>query len=210
MKYSFLLFLVWLILGSCTPKALSYLNTENANLSSYRTYRLLNTKLERTNLSKEGRAILDILETEINEQMRKRGYELSNLNPDLLLRYEISTNIQTNVNQNFNPYGAPMSTSTFRESVIIVDLMDAEKRKMFWQASYDMEDQSRQLQREQATEAAVHEIFYTYPHMARTDSTNEELADFKAGRKALKVKHKQEKKEAKKQEKALKKEQRRK
>lgn len=191
--------------ASCTPKALSYFNKEAADFEDYKTYRLLNTKLERTNLSKEGREILDILEQEIKEEMNKRGYELSNLDPDILLRYEISTNLQTANNRNFGPYGPPVSSRTYRESVIILDMMDAERRKMFWQGSYDMEDQSRQLKREQATESAISEIFYTYPYKAESGERHEELADYKAGRKALKAQHKREKKEAKKRLKEAKK-----
>ena len=68
-----------IVLVGCAPKALTYLNEEEAKFKQYKTYRLLNTKLERTNLSKDGREILDIVEYAIRGKMKERGYEESNL-----------------------------------------------------------------------------------------------------------------------------------
>ena len=156
-----LILLVLLAIG-CSPKALSFFLEEEAKLEQYQTYRLLNTKLERTNLSKDGREIIEIVEYAIKEKMRERGYEESNLGPDLILRYEIVTNQYGDGSANSGPFGPPVSSRTFLESLVIIDLLDAEKRKMFWQSSYDMRQESRDIRQEQAVERAVNEIFYNY------------------------------------------------
>lgn len=182
-----------------------YLNEEGAEFQNFQTYRLINTKLDRTNLSKEGRDILDILEGAIKNEMKRRGYEESNLSPDLVLRYEITTSRHTDTNVNVSPYGAPPTTSTYLESLIIIDLTDASRKKMFWQSSYDLRQESKQLKKEHATQDAVSEIFYTYPFRAGEAEPDESLADRKAGRKRIKAQRKLEKAEAKRREKELKK-----
>lgn len=191
---------------SCSPKPLSYLNEKGVPLQHFQTYRLLNTKVERTNLSKDGREILSILEESIREKMAERGYEESNLEPDLILRYEITTNQQMETSTSAGPFGPPVTSRTYMESLIIVDLMDASKRKMFWQSSFDLRKQTKDLRQEQATEFAVSEIFYSYPYRAGSAKPDPSLSDWKSGRKKLKAKHRAEKKAEKELEKQRKKE----
>lgn len=195
------LLLLAFLASSCAPKALTYLMEEGVRFQEFQTYRLINTKLERTNLSKEGREIIDVLEAQIRKEMKIRGYEESNLGPDLILRYDIATNQMTESTSNFSPYGPPVTTRTFLESVIIVDLLDARKDKMFFQASYDLKQESKQLKKEYATEDAISEIFYSYPYRAGQKKPDETLSDWKTGRKTIKARRKVEKKEAKKEEK---------
>ena len=190
-------FIVFLVVAGCSPKALTYLN-EETRFDKFQTYRLLNSKLERTNLSKEGRDIMDLLESSIKAEMSKRGYQESNLSPDLVLRYEITTNRFTSTNTGGSPFVPTISTRTYLQSVVIIDLTDASQKKMFWQSSYDLEQQSRKLKKEQATEDAISEIFYSYPYRAGQFKPDPQLADWKAGRKAIKIRRKQEKKAAKK------------
>ena len=128
-------FIVFLVVIGCSPKALTYLN-EETRFDRFQTYRLLNSKLERTNLSKEGREIMDILEASIRSEMKRRGYEESNLSPDLVLRYEISTNRFTSTNNGGGPFAPTISTRMYLQSVVILDLTDASKKKMFWQSSF--------------------------------------------------------------------------
>jgi len=174
---------------------------EGVRFQEFNTYRLINTKLERTNLSKEGREIIDVLEGRIRDEMKTRGYEESNLGPDLILRYDIATNQMTESTSNFSPYGPPVTSRTFLESVIIIDLLDASKDKMFFQASYDLKQESKQIKKEYATEDAITEIFYSFPYRAGEIKPDETLSDWKAGRKKIKVRRKAEKKAAKQEEK---------
>lgn len=204
MKSSLPVILIFLLTG-CAPKAITYFLEEEARLEQYQTYRILNTKLERTNLSKDGREVLDILELAIREKMRERGFEESNLGPDVILRYEIVTN-QFTEGSNNGPFGPPVSSRTFMESLIIIDLLDAERRKMFWQSSYDMRQENRDIKQEQAVERAVSEIFFTFPYKAGSREVDEKLADYKSGRKKLKARQKEEKKAQKKLEKQQRKE----
>jgi hypothetical protein len=196
------LILLLFVTAACSPKALTYLNEEGVRFQDLQTYRLVNTKLERTNLSKEGREIIDVLEATIRLQMKERGYEESNLGPDLILRYDIATNQRTESRSNYSPYGPPVTSRTFMESVIIIDLVDTRRDKMFWQASYDLTQQSKQLKQEQATEDAISEIFYSFPYRATTMEPDPQLADWKAGRKKIKTRRKAEKKAAKRESKA--------
>jgi hypothetical protein len=185
------------LMGACAPKAITYLN-EETKFQNYKTYRLVNPKMEKTNLSKEGREIIDIVEQTIHENMRARGYQESNLDPDLILRYELITNRQTETNRNtLNPYGyygPAFTTTTYLQSVIILDIADADKKKMIWQSSYDLRQSPRQSKKEAATEYAVAEIFYTYPYRAGQSKPDPTLADYKTGRKNLKAKQKAERK----------------
>jgi hypothetical protein len=199
MNYRIVLLL--LVLSGCAPKALTYLNEEGVKFQNFQTYRIINTKLDRTNLSKEGREIIDIVEASLRRKMKERGYEESNLGPDLILRYDISTNRQTEATTNYSPYGPPVTARTYLESLIIVDLTDAKREKMFWQGSYDLKQQSKQLKKEQATEDAVSEIFYSFPYKAGEAKPDPALADWKTGRKKIKAKRKLEKKQAKQEEK---------
>ena len=189
--------IILLLLSSCAPKALTYLNEEDVKFQNFRTYRIINTKLDRTNLSKEGREIIDLVEASLRNKMNERGYEESNLGPDLILRYDISTNRRTESTTNYTPYGPPVTSRTFLESLIIVDLTDTRRDKMFWQGSYDLRQQSKQLKKEQATEDAINEIYYSFPYRAGQAKPDPELADWKAGRKKIKTQRKLEKKEAK-------------
>jgi hypothetical protein len=195
------LVIVLLVLSGCAPKALTYLNEEGVKFQNFQTYRIINTKLDRTNLSKEGREIIDIVEASLREKMKDRGYEESNLGPDLILRYDISTNRQTESSRNYSPYGAPVTSRSYLESLIIVDLTDAKREKMFWQGSYDLKQQSKQLKKEQATEDAISEIYYSFPYRAGDAKPDPQLADWKTGRKKIKAKRKLEKKQAKQEKK---------
>ena len=185
------------VLVGCAPKAMTYFNEEEAKLENYLTYRLLNTKRERTNLSKDGREILDLIESTVRRKMKERGYEESNLSPDLILRYEIITNQRSENGTRSGVSGTPVSSRTFFESLIIIDLLDIEKRKMFWQGSFDLRQQSKPLKHEQAVESAINEIYYSYPYMAESFEPSAELSDAKTGRKQLKTRFKRQKEEEK-------------
>ncbi len=191
------LFIAFLISASCTPKAITYLN-EQVPFQTYNTYRILNTKLDRTNLSKEGRNIIDVLEFSIRKKMNDRGYQESNLSPDLILRYEISTNRYTTSSSKASPFTPTVSTKTYMESIILLDLTDTKKKKMFWQSSYDLKQQRKMIKKEQATEDAISEIFYSFPYRASQRKIDEKLADWKTGRKEIKAKRKLDKQQAKK------------
>lgn len=207
MRNRLLFLLLVFALAACAPKALTYLIEDGVKFEKFNTYRLVNTKLDRTNLSKEGRDVLDVLEKAIKQKMNERGYEESNLGPDLILRYEISTNRQTQTSTNLNPYGfgPPVNTRTYLESIVILELIDNSRDKMFWQASYDLKQQSKQLKKEYATEDAVSEMFYSFPYRAGESKPDPALADWKAGRKVIKARRKEEKKQAKLEKKASKK-----
>lgn len=170
---------------------MTYFN-EEVKFQNFSTYRILSTKVDRTNLSKKGYIILDLLEFSIREKMRVRGYQESNLSPDLILRYEISTNqYATNTNS------SPFTPNTSMKSIILLDLTDAEKKKMFWQSSYDLKQQQKKHKKEHATEDAISEIFYSFPYRAGQSEMDPKLSDWKTGRKKIRKTRKVEKKEAK-------------
>lgn len=193
-------FIVFLIATSCTPKAISYLN-EEVKFQHFNTYRLLNTKLERTNLSKKGRSNLDFLEFSIREKMKERGYLETNLSPDLILRYEIVANRQTGTNtisrSISRSISSPVSSKTTGESIILLDLTDAQHKKIFWQSSYNLKQQQKKFKKKQAIEDAISEIFYSFPYRAGQKTIDPQLADWSAGRKAIKAKRKEKKKQTK-------------
>ena len=185
-----------LVTFSCAPKAITYFH-EETDFRNFQTYRILNTKLDRTNLSKDGRDILDLLEFSIREKMKERGYQESNLSPDLILRYDISTNPNAPSNRN-NESSRSVDNRIYLESIILVELSKTRPKKMFWQSSYDLKEQRRELRHEQATEDAISEIFYSFPYRAGQRKADPKLGDWKTGRKEIKARRKKEKKTRKK------------
>lgn len=171
-KWLFCLLAVLLV--QCSPKVVNFTN-EKVDFSQFKSYRVINYKADNSQLSLKNRQIFQLLESHISSEMNRRQYALSNINPDLLVRYELISNQNTqtrNSNYNNGYYAVPIiTTSIFITSVLLVELIDLDTKKIVWQASIDLSQLDRKSDQQKIIELAVRHIFNTYLHMA--DSNNE-------------------------------------
>lgn len=161
----------WLLLFvlGCSPRIVSYINPKS-DFKSFETYRLVSSKLESKNVTPENTLLFDLIKKDILLQMDKRGYQKSNISPDLLLRYEITSNTRVetiNAQNSFsrNPFPFQVNTRTIYESVLLLELFD-NKEKLVWQGSYDLSQQKKEKKTEFAIKKAIGYIFATYPYQA--------------------------------------------
>lgn len=168
----------WLIItliatAGCNPKIVSYINPK-AKFSEFETYRLVSTKAISKNITPENNLIFDMIMKSINNEMKKRAYEVSNVSPDLTLRYEVtsSTRVETNTNQ-IAPY-PQVNSRTIYESILLIELYD-HKKKLVWQGSYDLKQQRKEKKASRLIEKAVGHIFTTYPYRAKSGEVDETL-----------------------------------
>ncbi len=181
-----------LLLSSCAPEPIAFLS-DKARFQDYESFKLLSPKLNRTNLGQNSATLIDDMEYWLRYGMRERDFEENNLSPDLILRYDLVTNRGTSTSVSPGFGYAIANTRTFLESTIILELISTETNKMIWQSSYDLSQKSGKRSRE-ATESAITDMFYTFPYRAGSKKLDEDLADFRAGRKKVKARQKAERK----------------
>ena len=101
--------------------------------------------------------------------MNRRGYQTSNVNPDLTLRYEVTSNTRVEINSNqVNPYfyqPFPVTTRTIYQSTLLLELFDS-NNKLVWQGSYDLKQEKKEKKVSKAINRAIGYIFTTYPYRA--------------------------------------------
>ncbi|MEP5104054.1 MAG: DUF4136 domain-containing protein [Ekhidna sp.] len=171
----------WLILLipfllCCSPKVVSYVN-EKAAFKNYETFRIVSAKAESTNVTPENTQIFDLIKENILNQMERREYQLSNISPDLTLRYEVtsSARVETNTNRPSAFYPSyRIYSRTIYESIILIELIN-ENKKLVWQGSYDLRQEKKEKKASRAIEKAVGHIFTTFPYKARSNQTFDEL-----------------------------------
>ncbi len=165
-----------LIGGSCSPRIVSYVNLK-APFKSFETYRLVSAKLESKNVTPENTRIFDLIKENIHQEMSRRNYQTSNVSPDLLLRYEVTSNARVETSTVQDPFlfsPTQINSRTIYESVLLLELVDQNK-KLVWQGSYDLRQQRKEKKMTRAIERAVGYIFTTYPYKAQSGNVIEEL-----------------------------------
>ncbi|WP_462249439.1 DUF4136 domain-containing protein [Ekhidna sp.] len=167
--------LVSLILSSCSPKIVSYINSK-AKFNQFESYRLVSAKADSKNLTPENTLVLDLIKSNIHKEMERRSYVISNISPDLTLRYDVasSTRVETDNNTVVGPFYTPPTSRTIYESVLLVEMFDQNK-KLVWQGSYDLGQQRKEKKVARAIEKAVGYIFTTYPYRAKSKEVDESL-----------------------------------
>ncbi len=173
MKIWFLLLLATI---SCTPKIVTYINT-NSNFKSFESYRLVSSQLESTNVAPENSFIFDLIKDHIHSQMERRNYKTSNISPDLLLRYEITSNTRVQTNTTQDPFlltPTQVNSRLIYESVLLLELYDQNK-KLVWQGSYDLKQQRKEKKTSRAIQKAIGYIFTSYPYQALSGDVVEAL-----------------------------------
>ncbi|MFY0652048.1 MAG: DUF4136 domain-containing protein [Cyclobacteriaceae bacterium] len=178
-----LLFCVGFIAASCSSsRVVQYINTE-ASFKNFNTYKIINFKTDNKEYSAEGNAFIDSVEYYISREMQMKGY---NTGPksDLLVRYELISGVESEVNYNnngyygggfgryayspfYDPYYYGPRTSRHIEGVLLLEIKERKNRKLVWQGSMDLKyskkknDNNMELMKD-----AIIQIFETYKYQA--------------------------------------------
>ncbi len=173
------LLLLFFLFG-CNQKIVHFLN-QDSNFGAFESYRLVNVKINKSELSAEGTQLLDLIESQINYHMQEvRNYISVKKNPDLILRYELVSNTSAQVNQNNTNYYYQFRSSTVQivyESIILLELMH--NNKLVWQGSYDLRQSNRQEKITRTVKEAIDLIFTTYPYRASSNEADPSLSTIK-------------------------------
>lgn len=166
--------LVFLLAFGCTPKVIQFVN-EESKFDKYETYLLLNFKVSDEELSKEGRKMIQEIESHIQAQLDARGYKVTQQKPDMLFRYDLIANNNSRTNLDTNPYSpfVTVNTRTFREASLLFELTDRKTRKLIWQGSIDLKQQHRPKKKDEELARAIMLIFDSYPYRALSNQPNE-------------------------------------
>lgn len=170
-------YFILLMLVGCSPKIVSYVN-DKASFKEFETYHLVSAKAVSNNVAPENTLIFDLIKDNILQQMDRRDYKQSNVSPDMVLRYEITSSARVERNNTGDPrlFNRPfqLNSRTIYESIILLELLDANK-KLIWQGSYDLKRQKKEKKASKAIEKAIGYIFTTYPYKALSGKEHEEL-----------------------------------
>ncbi|XOV95243.1 MAG: DUF4136 domain-containing protein [Bacteroidota bacterium] len=163
--------LAFLFAFGCNPKVIHYLN-ESAPFSGFTTYQITNVKINNADISEAGQEIIKYIESAIIGEMNRRSYKPQK-DPDLIVRYELISNQETNVNVNNYGYGGyysypyrTVSVRTFLESALLVEIINLKTKKAIWNASVDLNNYKKEKDMDEVIQKAVVTIFNTYPYKA--------------------------------------------
>lgn len=177
--------LLLVILASCSPKTVSYVNTK-ARFGDYETYRIVTAKAESENLDASNNQVLDMIKANIREQMKLRDYVESNIDPDLVLRYEITSSTRTETRSSSTYLYTPrLDIRTIHESILLLELLNR-NNKLVWQGSYDLKQEKKEQKTSRAIKNGIGYIFTTYPYRAKTRQPDEALTTFEKVKKSSK------------------------
>lgn len=182
MKY-FLILLTSLLL-SCSPKVIHFIN-DSAPFAKYKSYAVINTKSNNTTKSSDTNDLFEIIEESIVSQMNRRGYIGPKSVSDVVIRYELIRSKKTVIN-NVNPIAAqdlnfiaPLSTTSYIEGVLLVEMIDISSKKTVWQASLDLGENKRRQGDKETIDMAVSKIFDTFLYKAGSNQINEAIKENK-------------------------------
>lgn len=184
MKKWFPIFLIVISFGCTTVKVINYVN-EESSFKTYKSFAIVNYKSNDIDISAEGSKMINEIESNLENQMYRRGYEKSNSQPDVLVRYELISNQVTQTNS-ISPYANPyygispsFTSRTFLESALLVEMTDINTKKMIWQASVDMSKFDQADEQEKIIINAISQIFDTYLYRALSDNPDQSLIENK-------------------------------
>lgn len=175
----FLLIVMSVMIGSCSSYRVVTFTNDASSFKSYHHYKLEHLKTKANQDSTQKPEVIIRLEDAMHQQMTERRYQSVGESPDLLLRYEIISNQQTEYNVDryayrpsvFNPYGYyyDLNERNFTESILLLELKDAATGKVVWQGSLDLRYNRRSKKTDDLITDAVIRIFATYRYTAGSD-----------------------------------------
>lgn len=177
MKNIFFIIALALICCSKPARVIQFTN-ENMNFSDYQTYRLINYKSDDKSFSEKGMAVFNAIEAAIDTNMVRKNYAYAD-EPDMIVRYEIISTIETQSNSTWNNRNDPYfynnyyydpnrfydNSRKFTEGVLLIEFRDKKKKKLIWQGSQDFKLSKKETPI-QTAQNSVNYIFETYRYTA--------------------------------------------
>jgi hypothetical protein len=162
----------------CSPKVIHFTN-DSIDFSNYKTYAIVNSKLNNQSNENHDISVYDQIESELNHEMNRRDYVSDHKTPNLLVRYELISNQNTQTRSVNTPYyyngPTTLTTYTYLTSVLLVELIDFQTKKTVWQASFDLSQLTNNKKREEIINSAIDHIFNTYLHRSGSKDTDTSL-----------------------------------
>ncbi|MEQ9404995.1 MAG: DUF4136 domain-containing protein [Cyclobacteriaceae bacterium] len=176
------LFILLILLSSCKANVVNYLN-DKARFENFDSYSIVNVKINKRQIAPEATKLMSSIETYIKGQMEtKRSYVPSNIDPDLIVRYELVSNTRSDLSSNnyrSNPIYNPnpvLNTRVIYESVILIEMYNG--KTLVWQGSYDLTQSRKDERNEKSIKKAIDLIFTTYPYKAGQSQPDPTLTSY--------------------------------
>ena len=155
----------------------------SANLASYKTFAFFEELA--TDKSQYSTMITSRLKDATRREMKRRGYEEVTQSPNLLVNF--STNVESRTDVQSTPsasggfyayrggmYGAwggyptDVHTTHYQQGTLVIDLVDAEKRQLVWQAVAEGRLSKKAVENPtESIDALIANMFEKYPVPAR-------------------------------------------
>lgn len=183
-KRSLLPIALALCIAACTSGPKVRVDADpSVNLSSYKTFAFFEELA--TDKSSYSTMITSRLKDATRRELKRRGYEEVTQSPNLLVNF--STNVENRTDVQSTPsasggfyayrggmYGAwggyptDIHTTHYQEGTLVIDLVDAEKRQLVWQAVAQGRLSKKALENPtESIDALIADMFEKYPVPAR-------------------------------------------
>lgn len=177
------LFLAFAFCAACTSGPEVRTDADpGVDLSSYKTFAFFEELA--TDKSSYSTMITSRLKDATRRELKRRGYEEATENPQLLVNF--STNVESRTDVQSTPgsagfygyragmygawggYPADVYTTHYKEGTLVIDLVDAAKKQLVWQAVAQGRLSEKAIENPTASiDALVEEMFTKYPVPAR-------------------------------------------
>lgn len=155
----------------------------SANLSSYKTFAFFEELA--TDKSQYSTMITSRLKDATRRELKRRGYEEVEQNPTLLVNFNTNVENRTEVQSSpsasagfygyrggaygaWGGYPADIYTTHYQEGTLVIDVVDAEKKQLVWQAVAQGRLSKKAIENPAASiDALIAEMFEKYPVPAR-------------------------------------------
>lgn len=182
MKKTVFIFLLMAVpILASSQNLISYDKSEGVDFSKYKTYQIYSLDVKNIPEFEPKKTGLNMLLEEIHKQMVARGYEKVNENPELLINLgvTITAEVQTRETdirdarymgqRNYHWESEEIVIGHYKEGTVTLDLVDANKNKMIWQAiSGGVVSEKREKNKKKIVRA-VQKLFKKYPVKAQTN-----------------------------------------
>lgn len=174
------LLLQWVLLASCSSTYVTYHDqSPDADLSQYKTFDFYKIDVEnRTRLEprEEG---LELLKSDIREEMEKRGYVYDESNPDLrinlgiVMEEEVQTR-ETDIRdapvymgtRNYYWESEEVAVREWQKGTVIMDIVDAADGELLWEAAASGALTPKGSKMDKRIDEAVQKMFRKFPGQA--------------------------------------------
>ena len=189
-KYLLSLLIISGLISCATQQNVVSFTNEDAKFKTYESYNIVNYKKGEQNYSLQGELLVNKIENGISNEMLKKNYNKSTT-PDIIVRYEIISNVNVETNNSNNPqYNSYSRANHYNqynpndrffntprnivEGVLLIELKDRITKKLIWQASLDLKYSKKKNSEEDMLSNAIKIIFGKYQYEAGSDQPIQE------------------------------------